>query len=161
MPELAKARKNESESLKGWQQIATFLGQPLSVAQRWAKSGMPITHEGRHVHASPEELNRWLRSESAGEPIQIATDSTGLGSELKRGLSYVRKHTPARKTWFLIMTCTAGYRSQDRAGYFLFAFFHFVHPPLCAAAILARADADNVRRLAWSLGALDSDSVQP
>jgi hypothetical protein len=34
---------------------------------------------------SPEELNRWLGRESAGEPVQ---------SELKRGLSYVRKHSP-------------------------------------------------------------------
>ena len=31
-----------STSLKGWQQIARFLGQPISVAERWAKSGMPV-----------------------------------------------------------------------------------------------------------------------
>jgi hypothetical protein len=85
-------QKKESVSLKGWQQIATFLGQPLSVAQRWAKSGMPVTREGRNVYALPEELNRWLGRESAGEPVQIATESADLISELKRGLSYVRKH---------------------------------------------------------------------
>ena len=90
-------QKKESGSLKGWQQIATFLGQPLSVAQRWAKSGMPVTREGRNVHASPEELNRWLGRESAGEPVQIASESTDLSSELKRGLSYVRKRSPARR----------------------------------------------------------------
>ncbi len=28
--------------LKGWQQIASFLGQTVSVAQRWADSGMPL-----------------------------------------------------------------------------------------------------------------------
>ena len=39
--------KKESELLKGWQQIATFLGLPISAAQRWAKSGMPVTHVGR------------------------------------------------------------------------------------------------------------------
>jgi hypothetical protein len=32
--------------LNGWQQIADFLGEPISVAQRWAKSGMPITEVG-------------------------------------------------------------------------------------------------------------------
>jgi hypothetical protein len=87
-------QKKESGPLKGWQQIADFLGQPSSVAQRWAKSGMPVTHEGRRVHASPDELNRWLVGESAGEPVQIATESADLTSELKRGLSFVRKHTP-------------------------------------------------------------------
>jgi hypothetical protein len=86
--------KNKSAPLKNWQQIATFLGQPLSVAQRWAKSEMPVTHEGRNVYASPEELNRWLGRESAGEPVQIASESTDLSSELKRALSYVRKHSP-------------------------------------------------------------------
>jgi hypothetical protein len=90
-------QKKESGSLNGWQQIADFLGQPISVAQRWAKSGMPVTHEGRRVHASPDELNRWLVGESAGEPVQIATATADLTSELKRGLSFVRKHSPDRK----------------------------------------------------------------
>jgi len=93
MPKLPKTRRNESDSLKGWQQIATFLGQPVSVAQRWAKSGMPVTREGRNVYASPEELNRWLGHEAA-EPVQIVTEATDLSAELKRGLSYVRKHSP-------------------------------------------------------------------
>jgi len=90
-------QKIESGSLKGWRQIASFLGQPLSVAQRWAKSGMPVARQGRNVYASPEQLNLWLGRESAGEPVQIASDSADLSSELKRGLSYVRKHSPARK----------------------------------------------------------------
>jgi hypothetical protein len=90
------AKAKQQKSLDGWQQIAEFLGQPSSVAQRWAKSGMPVTHDGRRVHASPEELNRWLGHE-VSEPVQIATESTDLTSELKRGLSFVRKHTPARK----------------------------------------------------------------
>ncbi len=97
MPKSPTTQKNESDSLKGWQQIATFLGQPLSVAQRWSKSGMPVTHDGRRVCASSEELNRWLGREAAGEPLQIASENTDLSSELKRGLSYVRKHSPARK----------------------------------------------------------------
>jgi hypothetical protein len=39
-------QKKESLVLNGWQQIADFLGQPISVAQRWAKAGMPITEVG-------------------------------------------------------------------------------------------------------------------
>jgi hypothetical protein len=84
-------RKTEPERLKGWQDIAHFLGQPVSVAQRWAKSGMPVTRKGRHVHASADELNGWLGRESAGEPVQIATDTADLAADLRRGLSYVRK----------------------------------------------------------------------
>jgi hypothetical protein len=84
-------------SLKGWQQIATFLGQPLSVAQRWTRSGMPVTRQGRKVYAAPEELNHWLGREAA-EPVQIASENTDLSSELKRGLSYVRKHSPPGKS---------------------------------------------------------------
>ncbi len=84
------AKAKQPESLNGWQQIAEFLGQPSSVAQRWAKSGMPVIHEGRRVHASPDDLNRWLGRE-VSEPVQIATETADLTSELKRGLSFVRK----------------------------------------------------------------------
>ena len=42
-------------------------------------------HEGRRVHASPDDLNRWLVDESAGEPVQIATETADLTSELNRG----------------------------------------------------------------------------
>ncbi len=81
----------ESDELKGWRQIAAFLGQPVSVAQRWAHSRMPAKRKGRYVHASREELNNWLAHESTGEPVQIATSGTDLSAELKRGLSFVRK----------------------------------------------------------------------
>lgn len=87
--------KKETELLKGWQQIATFLGLPITAAQRWAKSGMPVTHVGRRVQASPEELNRWLGRETS-EPVEIATESADLSAELKRGLSYVRKQRQAQ-----------------------------------------------------------------
>ena len=58
---------------------------------------MPITHERRRVHASPDDLNRWLGRESAGEPVQIATESADLAADLRRGLSYVRKHASKSK----------------------------------------------------------------
>jgi len=83
MPTRKKA-KAEPDMLKGWQQIATFLGQPASVAQRWVHSGMPVEKRGPYVYASREELNRWLGRESEGEPVQIATESTDLGAEVKR-----------------------------------------------------------------------------
>src|SRR5262249_5268717 len=89
---MPKRQKPESESdlLKGWQQIAAFLGQPTSVVQRWATEGMPVRKQGRYVESSREELNRWLGRESAGEPVQIVTPRTDISAELKRGLSFVR-----------------------------------------------------------------------
>src|ERR1700738_1902799 len=91
------AKAKQQKSFDGWQEIAAFLGQPPSAAQRWAKSGMPVPHEGRRVHASPDDLNRWLGRESAGEPVQIATETNDLSSELKRWLSYVRENSLERK----------------------------------------------------------------
>ena len=77
--------------LKGWQQIAHFLGQPISVAQRWAKSSMPVKHDGKFVTALPDELNGWLGREAGGEPVHVATEGADLAAELKRGLSFVRR----------------------------------------------------------------------
>lgn len=84
-------------SLKGWREIASFLGQPISVAQRWAKSGMPVVREGRLVYTSREELDRWLGRESEGEVVHVATQSTDLVSDLKKALSYARKSSKIRK----------------------------------------------------------------
>ena len=47
MPKRNKKQEPLPESLKGWQQIAAFLGQPVSVVQRWANEGMPVKREGR------------------------------------------------------------------------------------------------------------------
>jgi hypothetical protein len=80
--------KTQSGVLAGWQQIARFLGQPISLAEGWAKSGMPVSHEGRRV-SSAEALNGWLGRESANEPVQIS-------AEPKRGLSPVRKQSRGR-----------------------------------------------------------------
>jgi hypothetical protein len=89
-----KQLQAQADELQGWQQIAAFLGQPVAVAQRWARSGMPVEKRGRYVYSSREGLNRWLGRESA-EPVQIATDATDLSAELKRGLSFVRKRRRA------------------------------------------------------------------
>ena len=80
-------------------EIAEFLAQPMSVAQRWAKDGMPITKQGRSVMASSDELNKWLSRES-GDPVHVATPEADLAAELKRGLAYVRdeKRKPSAKS---------------------------------------------------------------
>jgi hypothetical protein len=96
---MPQRKKSEAEPnlLKGWQQIAAFLGQPVSVAQRWANEGMPVRRQGRYVESSPEEVNRWLGRESAGEPVQIATSETDLSAELKRTLAFIRKQSQEHK----------------------------------------------------------------
>jgi hypothetical protein len=84
--------KSKSQVLKGWGKIAEFLGQTPAVAQRWQKAGMPVTHEGRFVHASPEELTAWIGTESGKtEPLHIANPGEDLVADLKQGLSYVRR----------------------------------------------------------------------
>ena len=88
---MVKRKTQPASSLKGWHQIAAFLGEPVSVVQRWAKTGMPVSRQGRFVTASPDDLNQWLGRESGGKPVHAAAPETDLLGELKRGLSYVRK----------------------------------------------------------------------
>lgn len=86
-----KSSPPASTILKGWESIAKFLGQPASVAQRWGKTGMSVTRQGRIVIANPEELNRWLGREAGGEPLHVATGDDDLAAELKRGLAFARQ----------------------------------------------------------------------
>lgn len=90
------AKKEAPETLKGWQQIADFLGEPQSVVQRWANEGMPVRREGRFVSTTPDDLNAWLGKES-GKPVHAVTETTDLTAELKRGLSYVRQEKDSEK----------------------------------------------------------------
>jgi hypothetical protein len=87
--------KSQPETLSGWKQIASFLGEPESVVQRWAAEGMPVRREGRLVTTTPEELNAWLGKES-GKPVHVATEATDLTAEIKRGLAFVRQEKSAR-----------------------------------------------------------------
>src|SRR5229473_612727 len=83
----------QNERLKGWNEIASFLGQSVAVAQRWARSGMPVTREGRFMYATQEELSRYLGREAGlGIPIHIATANMDLSADLKEALS----HLPGR-----------------------------------------------------------------
>ena len=99
MPKKVEKRerpKPAPETLKGWQQIAAFLGEPQSVVQRWASEGMPVRRQGRYVETTPAELNDWLGKES-GKPVHVATEDTDLTAELKRGLSFIDHEKQADK----------------------------------------------------------------
>ncbi len=87
----APQRAAQTDHLKGWTQIAKFLGQPVAVAQRWARSGLPVTREGRFMTASTEELSRYMGREAGLDvPVHIATEDMDLSANLKRALSYAR-----------------------------------------------------------------------
>ena len=91
MISMAERKTQPASTLKGWNQIAAFLGEPVSVVKRWAKTGMPVSRPGRFVIASPDAPNAWLGRESGGKPVHAAAPETDLLGELKRGLSYLRK----------------------------------------------------------------------
>ena len=81
----------QNERLKGWNEIASFLGQPVMVVQRWARSGMPVTREGRFMYASREELSGYLGREAGLDvPVHIATENMDLSAHLKRALAHAR-----------------------------------------------------------------------
>jgi hypothetical protein len=91
MPLRSKAQTGEQQSknLKGWKQIAEFLGEPISVVQRWAIEGMPVSKEGRFVSTTPEQLNSWLGRVS-GKPVHVVSRGEDLTAELKRDLALLR-----------------------------------------------------------------------
>ncbi len=93
----ATPASEQPATLKGWKQIAEFLGEPTSVVQRWASEGMPVRREGRFVSTTPAELNAWLGKET-GKPVHVATENSDLTAELKRGLSFVRHQKPIEPT---------------------------------------------------------------
>ena len=98
MSESKSKSKSTGQVLKGWAKIAEFLGQTVSVAQRWQKAGMPVTRERRSVYASPEELTAWVGTERGQkEPVHIASEDEDLLGDLKQGLSYVRQQQKKRK----------------------------------------------------------------
>jgi phage terminase Nu1 subunit (DNA packaging protein) len=78
--------------LKGWGEIAKFLGQTVPVVKRWQNEGMPVSREGRFVYASPGDLTSWVGTERGQkEPVRIASEGEDLLGDLKEGLSYVRQ----------------------------------------------------------------------
>ena len=80
----------DSGELKGWKRIAAFLGEPVSVVQRWASEDMPVRRQGRFVTTTTKELNDWMARQS-GKPVRVTTDNADLMSELKRAVSFARR----------------------------------------------------------------------
>src|SRR6185369_13317317 len=90
---MAKTKEPKSATeLRGWQQIAQFLGQPMAVVQRWAKSGMPVHREGRSVLATPAELSEWLGREAHLKvSAHITSTQEDLIEDLKQSLRSKKK----------------------------------------------------------------------
>ncbi|MBV9609492.1 MAG: hypothetical protein JO187_08030 [Acidobacteria bacterium] len=88
---MPKAQKKD-HPLQGWKEISEFLGQSTATVQHWAKSGMPVSRQGRYVTASREELAGWLGRESGTrQPVHIATgDDIDMLADLKRGVAEAR-----------------------------------------------------------------------
>jgi hypothetical protein len=100
MKEKAKAKrpKAEDQVLTGWPAIAKYLGQPVAVAQRWAKDGMPVQKNGRYMTAVPAELGEWLGHQSGiKEPVHIVqAGEDDLLKSLRSGLQEARGHKQKR-----------------------------------------------------------------
>jgi hypothetical protein len=84
------------DQLKGWSNIAKYMGQSTSTVQQWAKSGMPVSRAGRSVVASPEALRDWLGRESGHQGTQIVTEETDLSAVLRSGLKDARASRQAQ-----------------------------------------------------------------
>lgn len=86
-----------SRRLKGWHAISSFLEQPISVVERWAREGMPVMREGRFVYADPAALQRWLGFQPGTKAeTQIVANTSDLGRELRRSLSTLRQQKSNR-----------------------------------------------------------------
>ena len=92
MPKPSGQNQLKPVILRGWQQIAAFLGQPVSAVKRWNSEGMPVRRQGRFITTTSDELNSWFGKES-GKPVHVATEESDLTAELKRGLSFVKRKT--------------------------------------------------------------------
>ena len=79
--------------LTGWKAIAEFLGQPVAVVQRWAKSGMPVTRGGRNIVASRDDLKMWLGRETGmNSPARLSAQSEdGLNDDLRESLRAAKR----------------------------------------------------------------------
>ncbi len=92
----AQSADQPTGPLQGWKAIADFLGLPVTTAQRWGKTGMPVRRQGRFTVADPDELRQWLGRESEmPEPAHIATNSADLAAGLKASIAQARRHKRA------------------------------------------------------------------
>ena len=93
-PDNPRRSRNESpDLLRGWRVIAMYLGMPISTAQRWAKSGMPVTRSGRNVVASRSRLELWLNRESGiHRPAQLPDNKPNLIDQPKDSVTQANRH---------------------------------------------------------------------
>ncbi len=79
------------ETLKGWKAIADFMGQPLTVVERWAHEGMPVGRQGRYTTARPAELSAWVARETgAHAPVHIG-DDRDFRDELRASITEAKR----------------------------------------------------------------------
>lgn len=94
MPKARQSRKpgEPPGKLKGWKAIGEYLGIGAAVAQRWAKSGMPVRREGRLMVADRDEINKWLGKEAhMPAPAHVLTEGADISAALKESISAVRR----------------------------------------------------------------------
>jgi hypothetical protein len=95
---VAKKRSQTATTLKGWKAIAGYLGLTPATAQHWAKSGMPVTREGRYTTADPAAIQAWIGREShMPKPAHVITGNADIASALKDSLALTRKRKSKRK----------------------------------------------------------------
>ena len=91
MPHKKDQLSSEVELLRGWKNIAAYLGIPTGTAQRWAKDGMPVRREAPSTVADPKELSAWLGREShMPGPAQVMTGQVDMGNALKESIAAMR-----------------------------------------------------------------------
>jgi hypothetical protein len=77
---------DQGPELKGWASIARFLGQPVSLVQRWSKTEqLPVEKKGRYVVTTKDALNRWLGHS------RIPTSADDLTQDLKAALKSAKR----------------------------------------------------------------------
>ncbi|HZD94970.1 MAG TPA: hypothetical protein VE133_11995 [Candidatus Sulfotelmatobacter sp.] len=90
--DMGKKKAPATGELKGWTTIAKFLGLTPASAQRWAKEGMPVRHEGRFTVADPKELEAWLGRESHMKaPARVMTGEADIAAALKDSIKAARE----------------------------------------------------------------------
>lgn len=78
-----------SELLTSWKEIAAYLGKGVRTVQRWEQLfGLPVRRpndkEKGIVHATREELDRWLRDEWSQRAKELADDAARNGDGIER-----------------------------------------------------------------------------
>jgi hypothetical protein len=87
-----KAATVQPAKLKGWKEIAKFLGTSPASAQTCAEKGMPIQREGRFTVADPATVQAWLGQQThMPKPAHILTNETDLAAALKESLAVTKR----------------------------------------------------------------------